>query len=117
MHLLIFLSGPDKLLTPHDINTAIRADWPDPVTEPLLFDTMKRCMVHGHCGTANPIAPCMENQRCTKNYPKALTSRTSLDEHGYPRYSRPDDGRSYDVAGFPVDNQWIFPYNPYLSAR
>jgi len=117
MHLLVFLSGPDKLLTPDDINTAIRADWPDPVTEPLLFDTVKRCMVHGPCGTANPTARCMENKRCTKNYPKAFTSIMSLDEHGYPRYFRPDDGRSYDVAGFPVDNRWIVPYNPYLSAR
>ena len=117
MHLLIFLTGPDKLVTPNDINTAIRANWPDPMTEPLLFETVKRCMVHGPCGTANLNAPCMEKGKCTKNYPKPFSAITSLDEHGYPRYFRPDDGRSYDVGGIPVDNRWIVPYNPYLSAR
>jgi hypothetical protein len=117
MHLLIFLSSPDKLLTPDDIDSAIRARWPDPVSEPLLFETVKRCMVHGPCGLANPNAPCMENGRCSKNYPKPFTAFTSLDDHGYPKYIRPDDGRSYDVGGIPVDNRWIVPHNPYLSAK
>ena len=46
MHVLIFLKDGDKILTPNDIDTAIWAYWPDPTTEPKLFETVKRCMVH-----------------------------------------------------------------------
>ncbi len=35
---------------------------------------------------------------------------------GYPVYARPNDGRIYEVRGVPVNNQWIVPYNPYLSS-
>lgn len=40
-----------------------------------------------------------------------------MDNKGYPQYYRPDDGRSYEVNGRMVDNRWIVPYNPYLSAK
>jgi hypothetical protein len=117
IHLLIFLEQGQKLLTPEDIDTAIWARWPDPETQPLLFETVKKCMVHGPCGAANPRSPCMENGRCTKRYPKAFTDRTVMDDNGYPQYLRPNDGRAYDVRGVQVDNSWIVPYNPYFSAK
>ena len=41
MHILIFLKDKDKILTPDDIDTAIRARWPNPDTEPKLFETVK----------------------------------------------------------------------------
>nr|GAT43574.1 transcriptional factor B3 [Mycena chlorophos] len=82
MHLLLFLQPGHKLLTLEDIDSAIRAYWPDPEKEPLLFETVKKCMVHGPCGRANPSSPCMENGQCTM-----------------------------------VDNSWIIPYSPYLSAK
>ena len=56
MHLLIFLERGLKMLTPEDIDTAISAWWPDPETELKLFDMVKKCMVHGPCGAANPTA-------------------------------------------------------------
>lgn len=46
MHILIFLKDGEKILTPDDIDTAIWARWPNPDTEPKLFETVKRCMVH-----------------------------------------------------------------------
>jgi hypothetical protein len=117
IHLLIFLQNGEKLLTPEDIDSAIWARWPDPDTQPLLFHTIKTCMVHGPCGAANPRAPCMENGKCTKRFPKPFQDHTSMDDDGYPKYYRPNDGRSYDVGGYMVDNSWIVPYNPYLSAK
>jgi hypothetical protein len=110
-HILVFLQDDDKILTPADIDTAIRAYWPDPETEPLLFETVKRCMVHS-CGNR-----CLEDGKCTKHFPKAFQPRTSIDGEGYPLYYRPDDGREYKVNGVMVDNRWIVPYNPYLSAK
>ena len=46
MHILIFLKDGEKILTLDDIDTAIWAHWPNPDTEPKLFETVKRCMVH-----------------------------------------------------------------------
>ena len=117
MHILIFLAPEHKLQTPADIDSTIRAYWPNPVTEPLLFETVKQFMVHGPCGPANPHAPCMENGHCTKNFPRPFSSATRFDEHGYPQYYRPDDGVAYEVGGYLVDNRWIVPYNPYLTVR
>jgi hypothetical protein len=116
MHILIFLDQPHKLLTPADIDTAIWARWPDPDMHPLLFETVKTCMVHGPCGTFNPNAPCMDNGRCTKGYPKSFQAQTSTDHDGYPRYCRPDDNRTFKVGQHDLDNRWIVPYNPFMSA-
>lgn len=117
MHLLIILEQGHKIVTPDDIDTVISARWPDPEHEPKLFDTVKRCMVHGPCGTQNPNSPCMENGKCTKGFPKPFQSRTSMDRDGYPAYRRPDDGRSYEVRGHLVNNQFVIPYNPFLSSK
>jgi hypothetical protein len=117
MHILIFLNGRWKLLTPPDVDSAIRATWPDPEREPLLFETVKNCMVHGPCGALNPRAPCMENGKCTKHFPKSFQPFTTMDHDGYPLYARPDDGRAYEVNGHMLDNTWIIPHNPHLSAK
>lgn len=117
MHLLLFFGEPHKIRTPTDVDTFIRARWPEPDREPLLFDTVRRCMVHGPCGTANPRAPCMVNGTCSKGYPKPFQDTTSMDEHGYPLYSRPNDGVEHDVGGIALDNSWIVPYCPFLSAK
>jgi hypothetical protein len=117
MHILIFLASQYKLRTPADIDSSIQAYWPDPLTQPTLFNTIKHCMVHGPCGIANPRSPCMEKGHCTKGYLKPFSSSTQLDNHGYPHYYRPNDGRAYDVGGFLIDNRWIVPYSPYFPAR
>ncbi|THH03718.1 hypothetical protein EW146_g10359 [Bondarzewia mesenterica] len=53
MHLLIFFEDKYKLRSPADVDSVISAQWPDPDTHPLLFETVKNCMVHGPCGAAN----------------------------------------------------------------
>ena len=115
IHLLIFLRDPYKLLTPEAVDSCIWARWPDPEKEPLLFETVKTCMVHGPCGAENPNAPCMVDKKCSKGYRKEFCERTTMDGHGYPRYYRPNDGRAFEVNGRMVDNQSIIPYSPYLS--
>ena len=95
----------------------IQAQWPDPDRKPLLFETMKTCMVHGPCGNLNPHAPCMKDGKCTKHYPWAFQEHTMMDKDGYPLYAPPNNGQSYKVRGVMVDNRWIVPYNPFLSAK
>jgi len=114
IHCLIFLKEPYKLLTPKAIDSCISARWPDPETEPFLFETVKKCMVHGPCRALNPNAPCMVNGKCSKGYPKNFQGFTTMDGHGYPLYMQPDDGWAYEVGGVMVDNWWIVPYSPFL---
>lgn len=116
-HIIVILCDGYRIITPEDVDSIISTKWPDPVTQPKLFETISRCMVHGPCGSLNPNAPCMENGKCTKFFPKSFNDRTSMEDDGYPDYHRPDDGRVFRVGCHMVDNRWIVPYNPYLSAK
>jgi hypothetical protein len=116
-HILVVLENGYKILTPADLDTIICAEWPDPTTQPLLFETIKKCMVHGPCGEYNRFSPCMQDGHCSKYYPKDFNEFTTMDVDGYPLYRRRNDGRSYKVGRHILDNRWIVPYNPYLSAR
>jgi hypothetical protein len=63
----------------------------------------------------------MKNGRCSKGYPKPYQEVTSTAQDGYPLYARPNDGQAFPVkvlhTSVEVDNRWIVPYNPYLSAK
>ena len=117
MHLLLSLSPAAQPTTPDEVNSIMKATWPDPEREPHLFEIVKRCMVHGPCGPAKPHASCMKDGKCSKGFPKAFQSQTVLTRDGYPQYARPDDGRAYNVRGFLADNRWIVPYNAYILSR
>ena len=122
LHLLIVLKDKCQLCTPADINSCISAQWPNPRTQPLLFDTIKLTMVHSLCGNINLSAPCMQDGRCTKGYPKPFQDRTYTTHDGYPSYFRPNDGHSFTIpvsgiGSVQIDNRWIVPYNPFLSTK
>lgn len=117
MHLLIFLAHPHKIMSAEEVDAVVSAVWPDPISQPLLFDTVKSFMIHGPCGPADMRAPCMEDGKCTKRYPKDFHESTVLEEQGYPKYRRPDDGRRFNVKGFELDNRWVVPHNPFLTSK
>jgi PIF1-like helicase len=117
MHMLLALSPSHRLETAQQVDSVIRASWPDPEREPRLFEIVRRCMVHGPCGHRKPDAPCMKNGKCSKGFPKSFQAETVLSRDGYPRYARPNDGRAYVVRGSKLDNRWIVPYNPYFLSR
>lgn len=117
MHLLLNLHPTFRPTSPEHVDTIIRATVPDPIHEPNLYEIVKRCMVHGPCGAANPSASCMRDGNCTKRFPKSFQDSTFMNSDGYPTYACPDDGRHYFIRGINVDNCWIVPYNPYILAR
>ena len=117
MHMLIFLAHLFKLLTPNDINSAISVKWPDPVTQPQLFDTVRKCMVHGPCGAMNWSAPCMVDGKCSKGFLKPYQPFMVLSKDGYPKYAQPNDGHTYEVKGHLLDNHWIVPHNPWSLSQ
>lgn len=118
-HILIWLI---RKITSDEIDSIISAEIPDKDVDPMLFDVIKKCMIHGPCGTLNTNSVCMVDGRCSKRYPRALVSDTITGNDGYPLYRRrsTEDGgkttivkvRNEDIV---VDNRWIVPYSPLLS--
>ncbi|XP_026416808.1 uncharacterized protein LOC113312262 [Papaver somniferum] len=116
IHCLIFLKDSEKIRTSDMVDKFVSAEFPDKKNDPILFDTVSKCMVHGPCGDRDPGAPCMAKGKCTKGYPKNYTYTTTLDEGGYPSYRRRRDGREVTVRNnkkaYNID---VVPYNPHLS--
>ena len=72
IHGIGYLAPESKLRSPEDINSLLSAEFPDPDTQPELFELVKKFMVYSPCGVHNPTAPCMdqETKKCSKNFPK-----------------------------------------------
>ena len=129
-HILLIMEDGHKP-DPAKIDDYVCAELPDPIEEPVLFEVVTKCMLHGPCGDLNPDCPCMENGRCSKKYPRPFTETTTILGDGYPCYRRRRNGRSVMVYvkgcaardGQParpgqhvaVDNRWVVPYNKRLS--
>lgn len=121
-HILIWL---EEKFDMNKIDQIISAELPNKVTDPKLFETITKNMIHGPCGHINPKSPCMDNGKCTKNFPKPLRLETQTGEDGYPSYRRrnaSDGGECFEMNAkikgkwgtVTVDNSWVVPYNPLL---
>ncbi|XP_021751575.1 uncharacterized protein LOC110717231 [Chenopodium quinoa] len=55
-----------------------------------------------------------QNKVCINKYPKQYASETTNNKDGYPIYRRRDTGENVVIRNA-LDNQWVIPYNPYLS--
>ncbi|XP_026421704.1 uncharacterized protein LOC113317787 [Papaver somniferum] len=54
MHALIFLEKSQKIRTVEQVDEFVSAEFPDEKEDPILFDTVRKCMVHGPCGDRDP---------------------------------------------------------------
>ncbi|PIA42210.1 hypothetical protein AQUCO_02100228v1 [Aquilegia coerulea] len=117
MHALFFLHREDKIRTADQVDKFVSAEFPDPIKHPVLFQTIKKCMVHGPCGNRNMESSCMVNRVCKSHYPRENITNTRIDVDGYPIYRRRKTGKRYKVRGHLVDNRDVVPYNPHLSER
>jgi PIF1-like helicase/Helitron helicase-like domain at N-terminus/Helicase len=123
-HILHWLKPEAKPRTTADIDKLVSAEIPDPATQPVLYKTVSKHMMHGPCGHLNPNCPCSNNrdQQCTKDYPKPLREETDFNEKGFPFYRRrqPPPGqvpRTVRKGQHELDNSWVVPYNVYLSQK
>ena len=132
-HILIILADGDRPTTPEMVDSIVSAELPpDPeaTNDPQVKENRQRLqmivttnMIHGPCGAANPQSPCMENGKCTKNFPKDFQAKTILDpDNSYPVYRRrsPNEGGRKMICqrtGREIDNRWVVPYSPFLSLR
>jgi hypothetical protein len=69
-HIFIFFAEDYKPHTVKDVDHMINAKFSNPEINKLAHETITRCMMHGPCGAAFPNAPCMEDGKCKKQYPR-----------------------------------------------
>ena len=119
-HILLILDERDKPRTPEDFDAFVSAEIPDPITCPLAYETVTRCMIHGPCGAENPNAPCMDAGKCTKGYPKAFQQETTRNNDGYPNYRRRYQNRiilERNGRQVVIDNSVVVPHNVWLCTK
>ena len=128
MHLLLFLHPEDRMRfrNAEAIDQIVSAELSsrDKDHDEKLFKVVSSVMIHGPCGDFNPQTSCMINGRCSKQFPKPYQDTTVMQENGYPFYKRRMHRRTHTILDrrFPgnqyeITNQWVVPYNPYLSRR
>ncbi|XP_028754314.1 uncharacterized protein LOC114713804, partial [Neltuma alba] len=113
-HILLFLDENDKIKDPKAIDRIISAEIPYKHSSSILYDLVKKYMIHGPCGIVNPKSPCMKDKKCSKYFPKKFNDVTTVDDDGYPTYRRRNDGKTIEVKGVCLDNRYVVPYNPTL---
>ncbi|KAL5647568.1 hypothetical protein ACJX0J_041923, partial [Zea mays] len=113
-HFLLIMQRKYKLTCPEQYDLLISAEIPDK-KYPELRKMVIKHMMHGPCGSLNPICPCTKGRASCKNhYPRPFCDATLQGKDSYPVYRHRDDGRKEKVRGFELDNRWVVPYNPYL---
>ena len=115
-HILIILGKDHKIRGREMIDEIVSAELPDPNLEPNIFNQVVSHMVHGPCGQLNRKSPCMDQNKCTKDYPKAFVEETQENVDGYPLYRRRESS-TFVKGGCVLDNRWIVPYNKYLLRK
>jgi len=103
-HILIFFAEDYKPHMVEDVNRMINVKLPNLETNRLAHEMVARCMMHGPCGAVFPNAPCMEEGKCKKQYPRKFQSETVMDVHRYPIYQHKGMGHTLLVHGIELDN-------------
>jgi len=116
-HILIFFVEDYKPHTVKDVDHVISAELSNPKTNRLAHETVAKCMMHGPCGAAFPNAPCMEEGKCKKKYPRKFQSETVMYVNRYPIYPCKDTGHTFLVHGIELDNHWVVPHNVHLLTK
>ena len=125
IHLIVWLDI-EKHMTPEHLDKIICAEIPDEYLKDgkknPLHEAVKKFMLHGPCGQANPTLSCMrDGQHCRYNFPKDYVSATDMSEDGYPHYRRrsPEEGgntceKYKNGKRIEYSNKDVVPYNKYL---
>ncbi|KAL3644191.1 hypothetical protein CASFOL_012123 [Castilleja foliolosa] len=97
----------DLVFDPADVDKYISAEIPDPSTEPRLHKIVTDFMIHGPCGLARPMSPCMRDSKCSKSksFPKMFECNTRFDKDGYVHYRRRDSTHRASKNGILLDNR------------
>ncbi|XP_021762967.1 uncharacterized protein LOC110727695 [Chenopodium quinoa] len=118
-HFLIILKPEYKLKCPADYDKFVCAEIPSETNSHLRRIVLAH-MMHGPCSILNPECACMRSRglklSCKNKYPKKFCNETTNSKDGYPIYRRRETGEKVVIRNAELDNQWVIPYNPYLSS-
>ncbi|XP_076940556.1 uncharacterized protein LOC143609785 [Bidens hawaiensis] len=113
----LFLHSEHKIHNPENIDKFISAEIPDPNDDPELYSLVSNHMMHGPCGRANPKCSCMDDNSCSKKFPKKFQNETSIDSNGFPVYRRRDLGNVVVKSAVNLDNINVVTYNSRLLKK
>ncbi|KAK9668965.1 hypothetical protein RND81_13G099500 [Saponaria officinalis] len=84
----------------HHVDKIIIAESPSQHDNLVLYDTVKKFMMHGPCGSANRNSSCMVESKCSKHFPKKWDNSAFVKKNGVQ-----------------LDNGYVFLYNPNNQSR
>ena len=116
--ILLILAPEGRPRTTADIDAIVSAAIPNSNCHPAAYATVTTSMVQGPC-SVQARSQCIENEKCTKKYPRCFSEATQMAEDGYPVYRRRNNGRTLTRAsdGAVIDNRWIVPHNLWLCTK
>ncbi|CAN6830812.1 unnamed protein product [Brassica oleracea] len=101
-----------------EVDEIISAELPNKKQDPEAYNLVTKHMIHGPCGVINPKSPCMENNVCTKKYPRPYNGSTSIDKSGYVLYRRRRNETEPMVKnGAILNNTFVVPHNIKLLKK
>ncbi|CAN0897215.1 ATP-dependent DNA helicase PIF1 [Linum grandiflorum] len=101
----------------HYFGRSIAAELPDPLLDPVGYESVTKFMLHGPCGQMRPSSPCMKDNKCAKFFPKPFAPETTFDKNGYVTYRRRATNISAIKSGANLDNSYVVPYNRDLVVK
>ncbi|GKB48806.1 helicase [Tanacetum coccineum] len=116
-HILLWLKEHCKCTTPNQIDDIISAELPSSIHDPAGYQVVTEYMLHGPCGKDATYAPCTNDGKCSKHFPKSFLEETVLDEDGYPNYRRRENKVTAVKGKFTYDNKYVVPHNHYLLLK
>jgi hypothetical protein len=95
-HAYFFIWLVDKIQS-EEIDKIILTEIPDRNIDQEINAIVATNMIHGPCDVINITAPCMNNGKCTKSFPKNCINYTISIIDGYQFHRRRDTDQSYKL--------------------
>ncbi|XP_033133939.1 uncharacterized protein LOC103833495 [Brassica rapa] len=117
-HILLWFGNSSRTPSAEEVDEIISAELPNKEEDPEGYNLVTKHMIHGPCGLINPKSPCMENNVCTKKFPRAYNNNTLIDKSGYVLYRRrQNENASALKDGTIVNNNFVVPHNINLLKK
>ncbi|GJS17525.1 DNA helicase [Tanacetum coccineum] len=107
----VTVDSASRIRSAEDVYQFISAELPDPRIDSDGYNIVSKMMMHAPCRAANLKAPCMKGDKCGKNFPKKINSKTFFNDNGHVHYQRRDTSISTTRNQFKLDNSYVVPYN------
>nr|GEV34350.1 hypothetical protein [Tanacetum cinerariifolium] len=110
-YILLWLEEEFKYRTPDQINDIISAELPCLTNNLDAYKVVSEFMLHGPCGAEAKHAPCTNEGKCSKHFPKMFLVKTIINKDGYPVYRRRDNKITAIKGKFTYNNKNVIPHN------